>query len=178
VKHPVLKVKKDAEKDVVFHSSREQRLALPSAPRGPSSVSGGFFRGFFRRGGRLPSLLPVLLMVLAAAVLLPRLMRTSSRATIAGYEAVLRASPYQDALLVSVTFASASGRKQAAPAPEVSVAFVLPDTGERLLVSELLEPGPSTLRGKMRYNGSEKKLTAMVRIGANQAVLSLGLPKR
>jgi hypothetical protein len=45
-------------------------------------------------------------------------------------------------------------------------------------LSELLEPGPSTIRGKMRYIGSEKKLTATVRVGANQAEMSLGLLKR
>jgi hypothetical protein len=176
MKPPELKVKKDAERDVVFHYSREERLAMASAPRGPKTVSGDFFRGFFRRG-RLPFLLPLLLVALAIVVL-PRLVaRSSSRATLSGYEAVLRVSPYADALLVSVTFTPGTGQKRPAEAPTASVTFDLPDTGERLLLSEVLGDGPSTIRGKMKYIGKERKLTAQVRVGEKAASLSLGLKK-
>jgi hypothetical protein len=175
MKPPLLKVKKDADRDVVFHYSREERLAMASAPKGPKSVSGGFFRGFFRRG-RLPSLLPLLVVavvvVLGFRFLVPR---SSSRATIAGYEAVLRASLYADALLVSVTFTPLAGRTSG---PAIaSLNFVLPDTGERLLLSEELGLEPSTIRGRMRYTGKERKLTAEVRLGGKTAGLSLGLKK-
>lgn len=160
---------------------------MASAPKGPKSVSGGFFRGFFRRG-RLPSLLPLLVVALVVVVgfkfIAPR---SSSSATLSGYQAVLRASLYADALLVSVTFTPAAGARRTAgsasgsPAgsgpPTASVSFVLPDTGERLLLSEALGEEPSTIRGKMRYIGKEKKLTAEVRLGGKAASLSLGLKK-
>ena len=186
MKPPRLKVKKDAERDVVFHYSREERLAMASAPRGPRSASGGFFRGFFRRG-RLPSLLPLLVVALAVVVLFRVVPRSSSRATLSGYEAVLRASLHADALLVSVTFTpvagpqrtdgSASGSPAGDGSLTATVSFELPDTGERLLLSEALGAGPSTIRGKMRYIGKERKLTAQVRVGEKAASLSLGLKK-
>jgi hypothetical protein len=187
MKPPQMKVKKDAVRDVVFHYSREKRLAMASAPKGPRSVSGGFFRGFFRRG-RLPSLLPLLVIALVVVLgfkfIVPR---SSSSAVLSGYEAVLRASLYADALLVSVTFTPAAGTRRNAGStsgsaagggpPTASVSFALPDTGERLLLSEALGEGPSTMRGKMRYIGKERKLTAEVRLGGKAASLSLGLKK-
>ena len=148
---------------------------MGSAPRGPSTVMGRFFRGISRRG-RLLSLFPLLLVALAGVVFLRFVPRPSSRAAIAGYEAVLRASPFEGALLVSVTFLPA-GRTLPAGAAEATVAFVLTDTGERLIVSEALDRGPSTIRGKMRYTGKEKKLTAQVRIADREAGLSLGLKR-
>ena len=174
MKHPVLTVKKDAERDVVFHYSREERLAMGSAPRGPSTGGRGFLRGILRRG-RLPIFLPLIAIVIAMLVLASRGQGSAGRAAIAGYVAVLRASPYEDSLLVSVTFTPEKDRTQ--PLPTASVLFVLPDTGERLLVSEVLEPGPSTIRGRMRYNGKEKKLTAEVRVADRKADLSVGVKK-
>jgi len=187
MKPPELKIKKGAEREVVFHSSREERLAMASAPKGPKSVSGGFFRGFFRRG-RLPSLLPLLVVALVVVLVYKFVIpRSSSRATLSGYEAVLRASLYADALFVSVTFTPVAGAGRTAgsardsPAadgpPTASVSFALPDTGELLLLSEALGEGPSTIRGKMRYIGKERKLTAVVRLGGKAASLSLGLKK-
>jgi hypothetical protein len=185
MKHPVLRVKKDAEKDPVFHYEREKRLSMASAPRGPDPSRGGFlgglFRGFFRgsrrRGGRRPPLLPLLLVALAAVVFLRLIPRTPSRAVLAGQEAVLRATPYQDALLVSVTFTARARAGAATAGREASVLFVLPDTGEKLLVTEQLGEGPSTLRGRMRYTGVEKKLTADVRVADARAGLRVELKK-
>jgi len=172
-----LKVKKDAERDVVFHYSREERLAMASAPKGPKSVSGAFFRGFLRRG-RLPSLLPLLVVALVVVLVFKFVVpRASSRAILSGYEAVLSAFPYEDALLVGVTFIPGTVRKRAAEVLTASISFELPDTGERLLLSEALGDGPSTIRGKMKYTGKERKLTAQVRVGEKAASLSLGVKK-
>lgn len=185
MKHPVLRIKKDAEKDPVFYYEREKRLTRASALRKPSSpgmgLLGGFFRGFFQafrgRGKMRRILLPALLVVLAA-VILPRLIpRTSGRAVVAGQEAVLRATPFQDALLVSVTFTARVRSAPAAAGREASVLFVLPDTGESLLVTGQLGEGPSTIRGRMRYTGVEKKLTADVRVANARAGLRVELKK-
>jgi hypothetical protein len=177
MKPPELKVKKEAERDVVFHYSREERLTMASAPKGPKTVSGGFFRGFLRRG-RLPSLLPLLVVALVVVLgfkfLVPR---SSSTAILSGYEAVLRASLYADALLVSVTFTPVAGARRTAGPPTATVSFALPDTAERLLLSEALGEGPSTIRGQMKYTGKERRLTAEVRHGGKAASLSLGLKK-
>jgi hypothetical protein len=191
VKHPVLRIKKDAETDPVFHYDREKRLRLGSARSAPGSgivflggVFRGFFRGFlggFRRGsgkgrGRR-RMLPVLLVVLAAVIVMRFIPRTSGRAVVAGQEAVLRATPFQDALLVSVTFTPRGRAGGSAAGRETTVLFVLPDTGERLLVSEQLGEGPSTIRGRMRYTGGEKKLTADVRVADAHAGLRIALKK-
>lgn len=176
MKHPVLKVKKDAEQDVVFHYKREERLAMPSAPRGPTPAGRGFLRGILRRG-RLPIFLPLLAIVIAMVMLLSGGPRGAGRAVIAGWEAVLRATPYEDSLLVSVTFLPEQGRALPSQPPVAAVTFVLPDTGETLLVSGDLGQGPSTLRGKMRYIGTEKKLTAQVRLDGRQAGLTVGVKK-
>ncbi len=163
MKPPVLKVKKDADQEVVFHYSRDERLSRVSAPRGPSSQPRGFLRGLFRRG-RVPAFLPLLVVIIALILVARGGFRSPGRAVIAGWEAVLRASPYEDSLLVSVTFLPEPGTPLPAEPPVASVVFVLPDTGERLLLSEGLGQGPSTIRGRMRYTGKEKKLTAEVRL--------------
>jgi hypothetical protein len=176
MKPPVLQVKKNAEKDVVFHYSRDERLSRAGAPRGPSPQRGGFLRGIFRRG-RFPAFLPLLVVIIALILVARGGFRSPGRAVIAGWEAVLRASPYEDSLLVSVTFLPEPGTALPAQPPAASVVFVLPDTGERLLLSEELGQGPSTIRGRMRYTGKEKKLTAEVRISGKQAGLTVGVKK-
>ncbi len=175
MKHPVLRVKKDAEQDVVFHYNRDERLAMPSAPRVPRK-RGGLFKGLFRRG-KLPAFLPVIIAVLAIILVARGGLRPQGRAVVGGWEAVLRASPYEDSLLVSVTFLPEQGAQLPPAPPSATVTFVLPDTGETLLVTGDLGPGPSTLRGKMRYTGTEKKLTADVRLAGRQAGLSVGIKK-
>jgi hypothetical protein len=185
VKHPVLRIRKDAEKDPVFYYEREKRLTLASVRRKPQSSGmgflGGFFRGFFgafRRKGKMRRMLLPALLVVLAAVILPRIIpRAPGRAVVAGQEAVLRATPFQDALLVSVTFTARARWTPAAAGGEAAVQFELPDTGEKLLVTGQLGQEPSTIRGRMRYTGVEKKLTADVRVADARAGLRVELKK-
>jgi hypothetical protein len=71
---PVLKIRRDAEKDVRYHYNRDERLAL----KGPLRQQGrsGCLGRIFRTGGR--SLLPALLVVLAV-VLVVLIVRLVSR---------------------------------------------------------------------------------------------------
>ncbi len=129
-----------------------------------------------RRRGRL-TFLPLLILAIAL-VLVFRIMPRAplNRATLMGWDVVLRAMPYGEALLVSVTFiekarpdADLSGR----PVPRATVSFLLPDTGEQLALSDDLVKSPTTLRGQMPYTERVRKVAATVSIGTETRTLSL-----
>ncbi len=182
-KPPILHIKKDAERDVEFHYSREKRLLMESAPK-PREIK-GFLSGLFRRGGRggrgLSPLFPVFIAGLAIVLVFRFAPQPANRAEIAGFQAVLRASIYGDSLLVSVSFTRGkeSGHGPDTPTAENAfVRFMLSDTGEELLVSQELSEDVTVLRGSMPYSGKEKKIIAEVSIGGTAKTLTLKLPIR
>lgn len=177
MKHPVLKIRKNAERDPDLHYDREKRLSMPGAPRGPRP-SAGFIRTFFKRGR--VSVFPILLLAVAVVVFLRVYPRASDRAAISGWEAVLQASPYEDALLASVTFrrTHAENADSGASAPTASVRFLLPETSEGAFVSETILGEDAVLRSRLRYRGGERTLEADVQVGESRKKLVLSLRSR
>jgi hypothetical protein len=168
MKNPVLSIKKGAQ---TYDDNEADHLTRPPAPR----PSGG--RG--RPSGRLGRMtfLPLLVLALALVVVARVLPRApTNRAVIAGWDATLRAVPYHDTLLVSVTFVQESSATATAPsedAPLAAVRIVLPDTGQEISLSGILGKSPITLRGQMEYSERVKKVQAEVRIGEEQKTLRL-----
>jgi hypothetical protein len=174
---PVLKIRRDAEKDVRYHYDRDERLAL----KGPLRQQGrsGCLGRIFRTGGR--SLLPALLVVLAVVlvVLIVRLV-SRDRATghLVGYDVHLRAYPYQDALLASVTVTwNPLPAERAAVATEATVRFSTSAAGAGSVVIEALGSGETVARGRLPYTGTERQVDAEVTIGDGAVRLAADLGK-
>ena len=171
---PVLRVRKDAERDLTYHYDRQKRVALRRQPPLKHRP-----RGFRRllRGGRLPVLL-ILVGVLAVVVALKLIPRDQSSARLAGYELALRAYAYQDALLasVSVTVRPKPG-EVASTAVEAAVLFTAPDSGASTEVLQALGKGETIVRGRLPYTGGERRLAAEVRIGAKSVRLAAEVEK-
>lgn len=180
---PVLKVKREAVRDVTYHYDRAAREAMKrSRPRPRAGLFAQLFGRIFgagrsRRRGRR-SLLPVALVALAlvmAARLLPR-----ERATghLAGYDLTLRAYPYQDALLASVDARwNPLAREDAAEAPEVTVRFSAGAARSATVVAEPLGGGAATVRGRLGAAGAGRRVSAEVAIGGKSLRLAASVGK-
>ena len=100
----------------------------------------------------------------------------TNRASLAGWQAVLHATPYGNTLLLSVTFTHGTASSPLAPKSPpaiVSVRFLLQDTGDRLALEEALVKSPMTVRGQLPWSASVKKVQAEVSVGAETKTLTL-----
>ena len=175
---PVLRVRKDAEKEVRFHYSREQREAL----RRPATRQRrkGFFARMFRGGRKsvLSLLLPVLLGALAILIVVRLFSRETSSGHLAGYDVNLRAYVYQDALLASVTVSWKPGKgEQASEAAGATVRFSTSAEGAGSVSSEPLGGGEAVVRGRLPRSGAERRVLAEVAIGGKALRLSTAIGK-
>jgi hypothetical protein len=174
---PILKVRKDAEREIRLHYDRDERMAL-KRPARPER------RGLFARllrGGRR-SLLPVLLGVLAVVllgVLAVRLLpRDRAAGHLAGYDVSLRAYAHQDALLASVTVAwKPAANEQVAEAADATVRFSTSEQGAGSVSIEPLGGGEAVVRGRLPYTGAERRLAAEVAIGGKALRLEAAVGK-
>ena len=127
---PVLKVKKDAEREIRYHYRRDERVALKQPSRRDRQRGGRFTRLLRGRG---KSLLPVLLGVLAIGLAGYLLTRDQSVGHLAGYDLSLRAYEYEHALLASVTVSwKPRAGERAAEAADATVRFSTPGSGCRV----------------------------------------------
>ena len=172
--HPILRIKKDAERDVEFHYDKEKRLSMHRSSR-PFSKGNAFF-AFFRRG-RLPSLLPVVLIALVGLAVFRFFPRPANHAAISGFEATLRVLTYKDSVLLSVTFARDPRSPRGSETPVARIEFALPDSGKALLVSGALDEDLITIRGTLGFTGKDGKVTAQVSVGRESRGLSQAIPK-
>ena len=174
MKNPVLHVKKGAELYVDrpagsdLQPPRQWAQAGRTMRRRPS-------RSALRRG-RL-TFVPLVILAIALVVVFRVLPRApTNRATMMGWETVLRAMPYEDMLLVSITFIQAAPPgPNGPPVPKAVVRVLLPETGEQLSLSEDLIRSPMTLRGQMRGTRAVKKVLATVSIGKETRTLTLAV---
>ena len=99
------------------------------------------------------------------------------RAVVGRWQATLRATPYQDTLIIGVTFLSSSDAStNVADVVEAKVRMSLPGTGEQVLVAGMLEKSPMTLRADLPRVAGAKKVQAEVSIGNAKATLWVPAP--
>ena len=178
MKNPVLHIKKGVERYIDPPPGSEQEPPQ-QGPLGTRPVQRNA-AGSPRRRGRY-TYLPLLILALALVFvyrIMPR--PPTNRAALMGWDVVLRAMPYGEALLVSVTFiektrpgADLGGRQ----APRAAVRFLLPDTGKQLSLSEDLVKSPTTLHGQMPYADRVRKVLATVSVGTETRTLSIAARK-
>ena len=177
MKNPVLHIKKGVEVYEDPHAGSEPQPPRPRAPtvrtfpRKPSRSPG--------RRGRL-AFVPLVVVAIVLVVVFRIVPRApTNRATMMGWNTVLRAMPYGDMLLVSVTFIqAASPGPNGPPAQKVVVHVLLPETGEQLMLSEDLMRSPTTLRGQMRPTQAVERFLATVSIGNQTRTLTLAARTR
>jgi hypothetical protein len=180
MKHPVLRVKKGSKTyddrapyaTDVLGQKRGAARGQEEPPRQRRRAS--FFR--MRRG----SLISLLILVVIAAVLLRVVPRSSARANIKGWHAVLEARLHEDTLDVGVAFSRlAGGSLGTGQKPtSVSVLFVLAGTAQEEQVLGTLSGERMALVSRMRYTGAEKSIRAIVRINGESQILSLPVPRK
>jgi hypothetical protein len=178
MKNPVLHVKKGVERYIDPPPGSEQEPPR-QGPLGTRFVQRRAVRSPRRRGGF--TYLPLVILALALVFvfrIMPR--QPTNRAALAGWDLVLRATPYGEALLVSVTFiekAQPGADLTGKPIPRAALRFLLPDIGEQLSLSEDLVKSPTTLRGQMPFTDRVRKVLATVTIGTETRTLSLAARK-
>jgi hypothetical protein len=175
---PVLKVRKDAEREVRFHYSREKREALRRPATGQRRK--GFLARLFRGGRKsvLSLLLPVLLSALAILIVVRLFSRDTSSGHLAGYEVNLRAYAYQDALLASVTVSWKPQKgEQASEAAGATVRFSTSEEGAGSVSSEPLGGGEAVVRGRLPRSGAERRVIAEIAIGGKELRLAAAVGK-
>ena len=171
---PVLKIRRDAEKEVRFHYRRDERLAMKQPLRREKRREA--IARFFRRGRR--SLLPILLAVLAIVLVVRLVSRDQAGGHLAGYDVHLRAYPYQDALLASVTVTwRPRPAERMAEAAEAAVRFSTSAAGAGSVAIEALGGGEAVARGRLPYTGTERQVTAEVTIGDKAVRLTAAVGK-
>jgi len=167
MKNPVLRIRKGTP---VYDDSAEQE-----APPARATAVPGRSRGRpAPRAGRLV-LLPLFALALALIVLFRVLPGQGNRAVIGGWNTTLRATAYQDSLLVALTFVKEDrgGAATAGEKPLVEARIVLPDTGQEISLSGVLSKSPTTLRGQMDYSARVRQVRAEVTVGKDRRTLRL-----
>ena len=195
MKNPVLRVRKGAEvyDDSLAESERRLHAAEAAAQRHPpasnaarsgrNAATAPAARGSGRKRRRPHArragmtFLPLVVLAIGLVVVFRIIPRPpTNRASLAGWQAVLHATPYGNTLLLSVTFTHGTPSSPLAPETPpalASVQFFLQDTGERLTLAEALVKSPMTIRGQLPYRANVKKVQAEVSVGAEKKTLTL-----
>jgi len=178
MKNPVLHIKKGVERYIDPPPGSEQQIPR-QGPLGTRPVPRKVPRPLRRRGGF--TYLPLVILALALVFVFRVMPRPpTNRAALMGWDAELRAMPYGEVILVSVTFIEKAGggaELGGRPAPRAAVRFVLPDIGEQLSLSDDLVKSPRTLHGQMPYTNKVRKVLATVSVGSETRTLSLAARK-
>jgi hypothetical protein len=165
MKHPVLSIKKGAE---FYDDARpEANRPVRHPPHPPPSTPP-------RKRGRA-SFFPLLFLALAVLAVLRFMPHgPTDRATVAGWQVVLRATPHEETLIIGVTFIAAKPVEGSTEnPPDASVHVVAPDTGAELTLSGQLTKSPMTLRGELPYSVALKRIQADVTVAGAKTRLSL-----
>ncbi|MGO9310190.1 MAG: hypothetical protein ACLQDL_14370 [Spirochaetia bacterium] len=173
MKHPVLKIKKGA---VVYDDTDALRASEVPRPALPGS---GPLVSRRRRRSRGPfTFIPLLVVAMGLFIVFRVLPNTPvNRAALAGWQVTLRVTPYQDLLIVGVTFISGTlPAKNAASAPPAAVRISFPGTAALARAEGLLEKSPMTLRVDLPRIRGAKKVEAEVSIGGVRATLWVPVP--
>ena len=173
MKQPVIRIKKGAivyDDTAAREASELPRPALPGSGPLPSSRRK-------RRGGRL-TYFPLVIIAIGLFILFRIVPNTPvSRATLSGWQVTLHVTPYQDTLIVGVTFLSSTpvrvpGEGSPGSGPSrAAVRLSLPGTGRQAFVAGDLVKSPMTLRGELPWLKKAKKVQAEVSVGNTHVTL-------
>jgi hypothetical protein len=173
MKHPVLRIKKGA---VVYDDTAAREAS--ELPRPALPGTGPFFARRRRRRGIPVTFFPLLVVAIGLFILFQVVPNaTVRRSVLNGWQATLRATPFQDRLIIGVTFISGSPvAGNPADAPEATARLSLPGTGEQTFVAGRLDKSPLTLRGDLPRIPGAKKVQAEIKVGNAHVTLRIPAP--
>ncbi len=160
MKHPVLKIKKNA----LIYDDKAQKQS-PQAYPASTKIPVREHRTTRPRGRRAARLtfLPLLVLAIGLFLVMRVIPRSpADRATLAGWQVVLRATVAEETLIVGVTFIAEPKTIVPAAPPEAAVQVLIPDTGDRMTLSGALQRSPLTLRDQVPYKAWMKTVQAEV----------------
>ena len=169
MKPPILRVKKGA---VVYDDTAAQEAA--GLPRPAIPGSGPLRRGSRlrrRRGGRF-TYFPLIIVAIGLFIFFQVAPRTPvTSASLSGWQVTLHVTPYNDTLIVGVTFIDRRPFEGGGSIPRAAVLVSLPGTPEQTSVSGDLERSPITLRGQVLWLRAASRVQARVSIGSAHVTL-------
>ena len=173
MKPPVLKVKKGAQ---VYDDAAAQEESLYPRPALPGS--GPLPRGRRRRRAGRYTYFPLVIVAIGLFIFFQVAPNTPvSRGSLSGWQVTLHVTPYNDTLIVGVTFVSRAPVEAGASTAQASVLVSLPGTDEQVFVSGDLERSPMTLRGTVLWLRAAAKVQAKVSIGSAHLTLWQRAPR-
>jgi hypothetical protein len=173
VKPPVLKVKKGAK---VYDDTASQEASEYPRPALPGS--GPLPRGRRRRRAGRYTYFPLVIVAIGLFIFFQVAPNTPvSRGSLSGWEVTLHVTPYNDTLIVGVTFVSRAPVEGSGGAAQASVRVSLPGTPEAVSVAGDLEKSPMTLRGTVPWLRAAAKVQAQVSIGGDHLTLWQRAPR-
>ncbi len=172
---PILRVKKGA----VIYDDTEARRAAEERPW--RALPGGPGRPDPHEKGRRIRLTYLPLLILAVGLFATFYLaqhRPANRAVMEGWQVILRATPYQDRLIVGLTFIAGSSIPESpAGPPRARALVVLEGTGTRITLEGTLEKSPMTLRGEMPYSPGGRRVRAEISVDGARRALWVPVPE-
>jgi hypothetical protein len=173
VKPPVLKVKKGAQ---VYDDTAAQEASELPRPLLPGS--GPLPRGRRRRRAGRYTYFPLVIVAIGLFIFFRVAPNTPvSRGSLSGWQVTLHVTPYNDTLIVGVTFVSKAPVEGSGSAERALVRVSLPGTAEEVFVAGNLERSPMTLRGTVPWLRAAAKVEARVSIGGARVTLWQRAPR-
>jgi len=170
---PILRVKKGAPvyDDAAPSRTHPEVMAALRARRARAEHS----QRRRRRGGR--GLLLVLLAAVGLFLVWTMLSRsTPDRATVGGWQAILRATRSGDTLILGVTFIAQQGTTVSAARPQdVSIGFSVTGAATRPATAAALDKSPVTIREDIPFTDAMTVARAVVRMGSASVSLKTGV---
>jgi len=173
MKPPVLRIKKPS---IIYDDTGAQQEGEPFRPT--LTPTPGRRTVPRRRVGPRYSLVPLLLIAAVLFVLFRVLPHApTGRAVVAGWQVTLHVTPWEDALIVGLTFVSRSAKaggsapQGAAAVPEATARVSLLGTGEQVFLAGDLARSPMTLSGRLPVVGGAARVQADVTILGSRATL-------
>jgi hypothetical protein len=161
---------------VIYDDAEAARESEPFRPNFTTAPSRRAVRR--RRVGPSSALFPLLVIAAGLFIFFKVIPHAPTARAVAGdWQVTLHVTPYQDQLIVGITFLSRSGRAAADP-PEAAVRISLTGTGEQVFVAGDLARSPMTLSGRLPNLQEAVRVQAEVSIQGTRVTLAAPVPRK
>ncbi len=172
IKPDILKIEKNAKREIVHHYNRNERLSMPSAPK----LNYGR-RGIFKNNRSLIILLlDVILVIVITYVATRFFMGPSFKGKVEGYNFYLNGFIFSDMVYVTLDISTGEANKSEVEVNKVKVVFYLDNNKKDKFVFERKLPLGSdkkvTIRTQIPFSGETVTVYAKISVGKTDLLLS------
>jgi len=171
IKPDILHIKKDANKELHYYSSHEERFSLPSAPKNRTQTKSHSKRNI----STLIILVDIIVIVIVFVIVRIFFYSQKDHTQIAGYSLVLRSVTVDNTVIPSITVKKVD-KQSAIQEGKIQIKFFIPDTKKEMYISHPLPQRFAEeiiLRGSLAIEQGEKYCKAEVTIDNNKEILSI-----